>query len=389
MTHNITILGGGASGLTAAINLAQKGHKVHILESKPRIGQKILVTGNGRCNLTNLDIQCSHYHSDTPHIVQHMIDRCNTTEVLAFFKSIGLFTRSKDNLVYPLSNKASSVVDLLRAALAKYHVEIITDFEIRDVVKHSDGYHIKSTQGHSIKTANLMIATGLKSYDGTDIGIHILKKFGHSIKKIYPALVQLKSNDAFLKGLKGVKFIGEIRVRRGGDILRAERGEILITDYGLSGIAVMQLSYLFSLHDNCTLELDFLPDMHFDELKKKLKYLHDFYKDTTTMPGEYLTGLVDKKLGMRIAKHSTNLEDLARNLKSMSMTISGHNGFKNAQVCGGGAALDDFDKNTLQSRYAKGLYAIGEVLDVAGDCGGYNLHWAFASALCVSEAFHD
>ncbi|MCL2422186.1 MAG: aminoacetone oxidase family FAD-binding enzyme [Defluviitaleaceae bacterium] len=393
MIRSITILGGGASGLTAAINLARKGYNVTILELKPRIGQKILVTGNGRCNLSNLDIQQSNYHSDNLDTVQNIIARYSNTEVLDFFNSIGLFTRSKGDLVYPLSNKASSVVDLFRAALAKYDVEIITDFEIKDVCRHSDtGYYcIKRIQGKSIKTTKLIIATGLMAHDGTDIGLKILKKFGHSIKRTYPALVQLKSADAFLKGLKGVKFIGEISVRQNGEILRAERGEILITDYGISGIAVMQLSYLFSLYDNCTAELDFVPDMSFDEVKKNLSYLNDFYKNSVTLPNEYLTGLVDKKLGMRIIKHSntTNIEVIASNLKAMPLEILGHNGFKNAQVCGGGASLDDFDKDTLESHHAKGLYATGEVLDVVGDCGGYNLHWAFASALCVAEGFND
>jgi len=388
MFSDITILGGGASGLTTAINLAQKGYKTTILELKPRIGQKILVTGNGRCNLTNLNIKRENYHSNNLDAVQNIISHYDSTNVLDFFKSIGLFTRNKDNLVYPLSNKASSVVDLLRATLAKLNVTIITDFDIKDVTRQADGYNITSVNGEIIQSLRVIIATGLKAYDGTDIGLKILRSFGHNIIKPYPALVQLKSDDAFLKGLKGVKFIGEIKVRQGDNILRSERGEILITEYGLSGIAVMQLSYLFSLYDDCVLELDFLPDMSIEEVEKNLEYLEKFYKDSLSL-AEYLTGLVDKKLGMRIAKHSNtaNPKRLAKNLKSMPINITGHNGFKNAQVCGGGASFNNFNTDTLESRHAKGLYAIGEILDVIGDCGGYNLHWAFASALCVSDAF--
>ncbi|MCL2360539.1 MAG: aminoacetone oxidase family FAD-binding enzyme [Defluviitaleaceae bacterium] len=381
MTKNVSILGGGASGLVAAINLAQMGHNVTILESQSRIGQKILITGNGRCNLSNLAITRENYHSDNPDAVQDIVTRYGSVAIIEFFKSIGLFTRAKDNLVYPLSNRASSVVDLLRAALQKYNVEIVTDFDIRDVDRHPDGFIINK----SFKTENLIIATGLKAYSGTDIGLKILQKFGHRINKTYPALVQLKSNDPFIKGLKGVKFNGEIRVYRGSNLLRVEQGEILFTDYGISGIAVMQVSYLFSLYEDCRLELDFLPDMGVNEVKKNLMSMEDYYKGSATRPEDYLSGLLDKKLGMRIIKHtsSSSPEILAKNLKAMPIKISGHNGYKNAQVCGGGASLDDFDINTLESHHVKGLYAIGEVLDVVGDCGGYNLHWAFACGLCV------
>jgi len=341
---DIAILGGGASGLCAAISLARKGYKVTVFESKARIGQKILLTGNGRCNLTNLNLSSKNYHSNRPDIVEKIISQ----NVLEFFKSIGLYTRSKDGLVYPLSNKASSVLDLLRTALAKHKVEIVTEY-------------------NGLPNKPLIIATGLKANNGTDSGLKILKNFGHKIIEPYPALVQLKSDDAFLKGLKGVKFNGSVKVRQGNNILREEHGEILITDYGLSGIAVMQVSYLFSLYKDCTLELDLVPDMSREELAE---YQKNFCN---------LIGLVEKKLSERILKHNADM-------KSITVNITGHNGFKNAQVCGGGASLDDFNEKTLESRHTKGLYAIGEVLDVVGDCGGYNLHWAFASALYVSES---
>lgn len=386
MTHKITIIGSGASGLVAAICLARQGHKVTILESKPRIGQKILVTGNGRCNLTNLDIRLDNYHSNTLDIVHNIITRYDNRDVINFFKTMGLFTRNKGNLVYPLSNKAASVVNILRAALVKYGVTIITDFVVKDVDKYPNGYVIKSVNNDQIKTEKLIIATGLKAHTGTDIGLKILSKFGHRINKVYPALVQLRSDDPFVKGLKGIKFEGEIRVRRGGDILRTERGEILFTDYGVSGIAVMQVSYLFSLYNDCMLELDFLPDMSLQEVIKNLVYVDEYYKHSPTQIEEYLTGFIDSKLGVRITKHtrSTNPIDIAQTIKSLPIKITSHNGYKNAQVCGGGAALEDFTR-ALESKHTTNLYAIGEILDAVGDCGGYNLHWAFACALCVAD----
>ena len=384
MIYDIAIIGGGASGMAAAVSLAEKGLSVAIAEAKPRIGQKILVTGSGRCNLTNLNITSANYRSENPEVAEKIIARYGADEVRAFFSCIGLVTRSKDNLIYPLSNKAASVVDCLRFALSKYRVSIFTGFDAADVELGGGLYRIKSREGGLIQARKVIIAAGGKAFNGTDTGLIILKKFGHSIKKTYPALVALTSEDAFLKGLKGVKFIGEIRVRRGSELLRTERGEILFTDYGISGIAVMQVSYLFSLYDDLVLELDFLPDMSLSEAEKTLEHMADFYSASSVTAEEYLSGIVDKKLGVRILKYSKG-GSLADNLKSMPLKISGTKGFKNAQVCGGGALLSGFNPNTLESRHAEGLYAIGEVLDAVGDCGGYNLHWAWATALYATN----
>jgi len=388
MVYDIAVLGGGASGLVAAINLAAGGFKVAILECKPRVGQKILLTGNGRCNLTNLDISVDNYQSRNLELVRRVISEFGCAEVLDFFSSIGLLTRSKDSLVYPLSNKASSVLDCLRNAALKYDVDTIVDFELSSLEQSGTEYRVKSAGGMSVSARKVIFATGINAYDGPDISLKIMKKLGHNIEKPYPALVQLRSDDAFLRGLKGVKFIGEIRAVKGGKVLRAERGEVLFTDYGVSGIAVMQLSYLFSQHADIYLELDFMPEMDFGDVEKLLDRIKSLYGDTKIIPEEYLVGLLEKKLITRILKHTEtpDSKSLAKSLKAFSLKISGHNGFKNAQVCGGGVNLDDFDANTLESRHSKGVYAIGEILDVVGDCGGYNLHWAWASALYVSSA---
>jgi len=394
MVYDVAILGGGASGMAAAVSLAKKGFTVAIMEAKPRIGQKILVTGNGRCNLTNLAISRANYHSENLDGVDKIITKYGCKEVMEFFASIGLLTRSKNGLVYPLSNKASSVLDVLRNALAKYKVNIITNFDISSVDKqggkYGEQFFIKGMQSAAVQAKKLIIATGLKAHEGSDIGLVILEKLGHRVKKPYPALVQRKSDDSFINGLKGIKFMGEIRIFRGQELLRAEQGEILFTDYGISGIAVMQVSYLFSLYDDLRAELDFLPHMSYNEAKERLEYIEGFYKDSSVAAEEYLTGLVDKKLGMRILKYSgAGNSDLLNNLKARPIKITGHNGFKNAQVCGGGAFLDDFDSETLESKHLKGLYAIGEILDAVGDCGGYNLHWAWATALYAADVLEE
>lgn len=388
MIYDVAILGGGASGIAAAVSLAKKGINVVILEAKPRLGQKILVTGNGRCNLTNLDIGCENYHSENPEIVEMIITRYGCEQVRAFFSSIGLLTRNRGGLVYPLSNKAASVLDCLRNALAKYEVAVITGFDIKSADKQNGNYIVKDCKNSFVQAKKLVVATGSRAYNGTDTGLSILKKFGHCIKKPYPALVQLKSVDPFIKGLKGTKFIGEIKVYKDNKLIRGERGEILFTDYGISGIAVMQVSYLFSLYDNLSLELDFMPDMDLSEVKETLKNIKTFYSDSSVTEEEYLSGLIDKKLGTRVLKYS-NSSTLAKSLKAMQIKISEPGGLKNAQVCGGGAVLSGFSQDTLESNHTKGLYAIGETLDAAGDCGGYNLHWAWATALHVSKAIGE
>ena len=364
MTYDIAIVGAGASGLVAAIRLAQKGFKVVVIEQKPRIGQKILVTGNGRCNLTNLDIKPSNYHSQTPEIVNQIISKYDSGYVIDFFASIGLLTKNKDNLVYPLSNKASSVLDCLINAVSKYKIDVFTDFSINDIAQIEQ----------KVKAKKLIIATGQ-----AECGLNILKNLGHRIKKPYPALVQLRSDDLFIKGLKGVKVNCKIKAVQSNTnkILREEKGEMLFTDYGISGIAVMQLSYLFSLYDNLHIEVDFIPDVPYKELEKVLELNIELN----------LTGIVDKKLGTRILKYSQNShKKIVQNLKSCIIKISGHNGIKNAQVCGGGALLNEFNTNSLESIHAGNVYAVGEVLDAVGDCGGYNLHWAWATAMLVGDS---
>ena len=400
MVFDVAVLGGGASGLVCAIECAKTGLKVAVIEKGPVMGKKILVTGNGRCNMTNIDMGRGHYYGADNSAISHIIDRYDVKAVVAFFNSIGLYTKEKDGLIYPNSNKAASVTEVLRNAIIKYNVSEISDFEIKAVEKTDGKFKILSADGKNVQAGKIVVATGLKAYDGTDIGLKILKKFGHGCCEIYPALVQLKTDSPFIKGLKGVKFNGGIKAVSKGKVMAEESGEILFTEYGLSGIAVMQLSKLYSIYGDLSISMDFLPHLDEGELIDILEKLRNFYMDTNMSAEEFLGGLVDKKLGQRIIKFSgvenlgtkinalsdKQIRRIASCLKNVTVGITGHNGFKNAQVCGGGALMADFDIDTLESVYQKGLYAAGEVLDAVGDCGGYNLHWAWVTGLHVARA---
>jgi len=400
MGFDVAVLGGGASGLVCAIECAKAGLNVAIAERNHGLGKKILVTGNGRCNLTNTDIGPEHYYGSDKLMISKLLDLYSAEDVIRFFNGIGLYTRERDRLIYPNSNKAASVAEALRNGLVKYNVSVVSDFEIKDVKKENGKFRISARDGKSLQAENIVVATGLEAYDGTDIGIGILKKFGHKCFEIYPALVQLKTDSAFIKGLKGVKFNGKISALSKGKVIGEEVGEILFTEYGLSGIAVMQLSRLYSEYDDLSILMDFLPHLTEEEVAKILTDIQDFYKDAEIAAEEFLGGLVDKKLGHRILKFS-GIDNLSENIraiegkqilkiasafKSTQVKITGHNGFKNAQVCGGGADLAGFDIETLESVYEKGLYAAGEVLDVIGDCGGYNLHWAWITGIHAAKA---
>ena len=400
MVFDVAVLGGGASGLVCAVECARRGLSTAVIDKNQIMGKKILVTGNGRCNLTNAAISPENYHGLDALKIFDIVEKYSAEDVTDFFKTIGLYTRARDGLIYPVGNKAASVTEALRNALVKYNVVQICDFDIKTLEKTGENFSVIPQSGKIVQAKNIVIATGLKAYDGSSIGLELLKKFGHDYNKIYPALVQLKTDSAFIKGLKGVKFNGQISAVSKGNVIAQENGEILFTEYGLSGIAVMQLSRLYSTCDELSISMDFMPDSQEDEVVEILHDLQRYFADTRISAEELLGGLVDKKLGHRILKFSgidnlsveiNKLEDkqlkrIAQSLKNTSVKITGHNGFKNAQVCGGGACLSEFNTDSLESVHEKGLYAIGEVLDCIGDCGGYNLHWAWITGIHAAKA---
>lgn len=356
------IIGAGASGLACAIRLKQNNSdaKVIILERLSLAGKKILATGNGRCNLSNTNA-----------------DGCE--KVLDFFSSLGLVTRSdSEGRVYPYSNQASDVVEILTDKCRQLGVEIVTDCTVREI---TEDMTVISDKG-IYRGNNVVVACGgnaQKSLGSDGSGYALLEKLGHTITPIYPCLVQLTSSSKYPRALKGHRVKCNMSVLLDGKTIKSENGEVLFTDYGLSGIVTMNLSYIVSwnfLSENpkkCHAVLDLIPDMSENEV---LGYLAEF---------ENLTGILGKALSDIIEKQAdSDALKMAHFAKNWKLIITGTKGYEYAQVTGGGACNDEFDGG--RSKLTYGLYACGEVLDKQFQCGGYNLNNAFLSGIEVADS---
>lgn len=396
MSSNIVVIGGGASGLTAAIAAAQvNNNKVVILERKDRVGKKILATGNGRCNLTNLNISKENYYGKDLNFIHNILQEYNPNRIISFFESIGVVCKMDKGRVYPYSNNAVSVLTCLRNKLTMLGIKEITDFHVEQIKSNYNSYNIISKEGKVINADKVIVATGGCASEnlGSDgSGFKLLKNLGHSCTSLAPALVQIKIKEN-LKSLKGVKVEGIAKIKNKNKILGTEYGEILFTDYGLSGICIMELSKFLKDYDNLFIELDFLPQYTEGEVYNLLLKRKNNLGQLEV--SNFFIGMLNKNLGQvilkfcGIEKFSLKVSDLTNNvmalisktLKSFNLKVIGTNGFKNAQVTAGGILTSEFYNNTLESKLHKNLYAAGEILDIFGDCGGYNLHFAWSTGL--------
>ncbi len=355
------IIGAGASGIACAIRLKQNNPdcEVKLLERMPAAGKKILATGNGRCNLSNTNTE----HCD---------------EVIDFFNSIGLVTRTdEEGRIYPYSNQASTVVELLLDECDRLGIEIITDCTVSKISK---SLIVTASKG-IFKADNVVVATGGKAQKnlGSDgSGYKLLKSLGHSITPLSPALVQLTSSSKYPRKLKGHRIKCNMSILLDGKKVKSEYGEVLFTDYGLSGIVTMNLSGIVSKNfsapqpKKCHAVLDLIPDMSENEI---LDYLNKFGKLSGIL-GSKLSSIIEKQADGEPAK-------MASLTKSWKLIITGTKGFDFAQITSGGASLDEFDE--YQSKLVKGLYACGEVLDRQFMCGGYNLNFAWYSGITAAD----
>ncbi|MBR3768414.1 MAG: aminoacetone oxidase family FAD-binding enzyme [Clostridia bacterium] len=395
----IAVIGGGASGLTAAIFAAReakkigKNVKVTVYEGNSRIGKKILVTGNGRCNFTNENISSVNYHGETA-LAQSICEKFTNEDVKEFFCSLGLFSKSDfAGRVYPMSNQATAVLDALRFELIRLGIEEVTDTKIVSLKKDSHGF-ILNERYHCDKC---IIATGGKAapVQGSDgSGFILLKDFGIEVSSLLPALTPIVCED-FTKSLKGIRAQGKISIKCGGKLLSEDTGEIQYTDYGLSGIPSMQVSRFVSgtLNVNKTDVFAFVDSCPFftaDELKSALLTI---IKNNPSLPGEMLlSGIMPKRLGMTLLSecsvnpsknigiiHDAVLDRIVSAVKNKKYKVTAVKGFNDAQVTSGGIVGKEINFDTLELKKVKGIYVCGEIVDVDGDCGGYNLQWAWSS----------
>ena len=395
--NKIIIIGGGASGLIAAIIAARNGAKVTILERKDRVGKKILATGNGRCNLTNLKCSSKDFHGSTKLFIKEILDQFNVKDTLDFFEKLGIYPLELENgKIYPNSLQASSILDVLRMEIERLRINIECNEEVIEIEQKKNFIvHTKINKYYSNK---IIIATGGKAspdLGSNGSGYTLAKSLGHNIINPMPSLVQLKSNADFLKQLKGVKLNGLAKImNNNNEILREEYGEILFTDYGISGPPILQLSRiasnLINKNQKVLLNIDFFRELSNKQMDKML------LDRLTSMPNKTIQdnfiGLINKRLinviiklsNIQLNKKSADITKderarLVTNLKQFNLSITGTNQWNQAQVTAGGISTNEIDPITLESKLIKDIFLAGEIIDVDGDCGGFNLQWAWST----------
>ena len=399
----IGIIGGGASGMAAALAASENiNAQVLLFERQARLGRKLLATGNGRCNLTNLHARPYHYHGDQTDFAEFALEKYNVENTLQWFADLGLYTVAEaSGRVYPYSNQANSVLDVLRFALEKPNIQVLTGFEVTKVKKTEAGFTVESAEETHFCDKLIIACGGLAGtkLGGSMSGYKLLQKFGHKVTKLRPTLVQIKSDWHGCAALKGVRAECHVTITRDGALHSSCKGEIQFTEYGLSGPVIFEVSRdVCREKGNWVCRLDLLPEMEELRLDWLMPILQK--KRQTKLAAEDLfTGILHNRLGRVVVKEAGislhapirqledwELEKACRTALELNIPLSEPMGMDSAQVTAGGIVTCEFDPETMESKLVPGLYACGEVLDIDGDCGGYNLQWAWSSGRCAGHA---
>lgn len=401
--RHIIVIGGGASGMMAAISAARHGARVTILEHNDRVGKKILSTGNGRCNFTNTAQEPIFYRSDNLLFPWTVIEEYPAQKTIAFFTELGIYSRNKNGYLYPYSEQAGAVLDVLRMELERLKIRVYYNEHITRARKTKNGFEVRSENNvYSADAVVLAAGSRAAAHTGSDgSGYDIAKAFGHSVRPVLPALVQLKCRESFYKSLAGVRLQGKVSLFADESLEAFDTGEIQLTNYGISGIPVFQVSRYASqaLYDKKKVraELDFMPDFTDAQFEGFLRHR------ISTRPERRMemcfTGLFNKKLCPLLLKLSgirgtllagelgeKEIKALVKTIKHFSTEIEGTNSFEQAQVCAGGIDTTEIDPETMESLLVPGLYLAGEIVDVDGICGGYNLQWAWSSGYVAGKS---
>ena len=400
--RHVAVIGGGAAGMMAAITSAREGARVTILEHKERIGKKILSTGNGRCNFTNTYQTPACYRSDNRDFAWNIIQKFNVEKTISFFKELGIYPKDRNGYLYPYSDQAAAILEVLQIEVAKLDICVMTEINVLDIQSVKRGIRI-TTDKKIITADSVILACGSKAapVTGSDgSGYQLAKLFGHRIVPVLPALVQLRCAEKFYKSISGVRVQGSVEIYADDIFLASDTGEIQLTNYGISGIPVFQVSRYAAKalykKQSVTAVLNFMPDMNKDE------FLLFLQERITLCPyktlDEFFTGVFPKKLcelwirlsrlpkEMRVSDLSgEQLEKLVLLIQHLRTHITETNSFEQAQICCGGVDTTEINPDTLESNYVPGIYFAGELLDVDGICGGYNLQWAWSSGFVAGK----
>ena len=395
----IGIIGGGASGMAAALAASEyENVQVILFERQARLGRKLLATGNGRCNLTNMNARADFYYGEDLDFTAPSLAQYDVENTLKWFRDMGLYTVAEPSgRVYPYSDQANSVVDVLRFALEKPNIQVLTGFEVTKIKRNNPGFTVESAE-EAYDCDKLIVACGGLAgtkLGGSMFGYKLLMKLGHHCTKLRPTLVQIKSDWNALPSLKGVRANCWVEITRDGKHHSTGKGEIQFTEHGLSGPVIFEISRdVCHEKGNWVCKLDMLPLLEKDSLLPMLQKK----RQTELTAEDLLTGILHNRLGRVIIKEAGiagyvpinqledwELEKVCDKVFGLEVLLTEPMGMDAAQVTAGGIFTSEFDPNTMESKLVPGLYACGEVLDVDGDCGGYNLQWAWSSGRCAGH----
>ncbi|MBE5851725.1 MAG: aminoacetone oxidase family FAD-binding enzyme [Lachnospiraceae bacterium] len=394
MLYDVIVIGGGASGMMAAITAAQQNKAVLLLESSDRVGRKLLATGNGRCNFTHSNISVDDYYTDNREMLNSVLQKYPSESIISLFEAMGMMAKNLNDYIYPFSESASTVLDVLRIQLQELNCYIKTECDVTEI---NENNHIFSVSGKHFcyESKSVIVAAGSKAggfYKGNQNMYQLLKPFRHRCTKLYPALTKCHCREDFFKALAGVRAKANIHVYIDNQFLVSEFGEVQFTKTGISGIPVFQLSGSIAQHlsekKKVTVSIDFIPDCKKSSLEI-IKERLPIMKSCTVE--QFFTGFLHKKLmslfikmaGLKeqdtVSQYSVKqLQKVIEILRDFKTQISDVEGLENAQVCRGGIPLSECTDDFM-SIYQNGLFMCGELLNVDGICGGYNLHFAWAS----------
>lgn len=400
----VLVIGGGAAGMMASISAKKHGADVILLERNNRVGRKILATGNGRCNYTNINLSIDNYHGKNPKFPYSPLSQFNVYDTIDFFERLGITPYIEENgRVYPMSLQSSSVLDVLRFELEYLGIEVITEAFVTDISKKANKFSVTLEDGRKFTGDRIILATGGKAAPNTGSdgnGYKLAEKLGHTIEYVFPGLVQLKLEGNFFKKVDGVKIVGVAELYDENMLIRREEGDILFTNYGISGPPILQISRIANklLYEGKKPELKIviIKDKNKEELEKYLHYRFSFMPKKTIEKA--LIGLINKRLIIPMLKEigvdknkliahisKEEIRKISNILTDFRFNIIGSKSWDSAQVTAGGVKTDEINNTTMESKLVKGLYFAGEIVDVDGDCGGFNLQWAWSSGYVAGK----